>query len=652
MASRYALLVVSTAGALLALFLLVMILGYRRPRTFERILFFVAVAQLLYFCGVLLGLNTELYYPLPPTGTLSFALALVLVSAGALPGLIVHLNAEYFREHRGSISSSWPTLAMAVGYLPVVWLLTGVPQFFFDPKSGARLWPGVPAARVFDLWLGGSLLASGMFQLVFLCAATGARYFHRMMGSVFCGSAFIVLLADWRGPLSAGYSVGEIRPAVMALFLIPTALLGYAILRHGALEFGGQRNLIYAVSGAFLALLYLALVRRIEGWLEPSFPPEATAAILLFTLVFLFEPLQRQVGRALRRRFRATLDQLQRLEGEFQREARSGDVCALLDYASGRIAQEFGLARAALRLGPAEIAEDRRQPGEASVESFPLRDGTRVLGALEVASHGAALSGETFAALETLAGQLPAIIDLCRLIEEKLALERELAERERLALVGQMTATISHNLKNPLGSMKTILQVRLEDQKLSGDLRRDIELVLGEIERLSAKLSQLLRYSRPSVRSEGKSRVDAVALVRQTVSLLSREAERRGGRLEFGTSEEALCVCATEEELGDVISNLVVNAMEALPPGGRVRVQLERREAKALLEVSDDGPGIPLANREKIFQPFFTTKPTGTGLGLAIVERRVAELGGAIEWKSPAEDGRGTRFTVTFPLGE
>ncbi len=103
MASSYVLLVVSTAGALLALFLLVMILGYRRPRTFEHILFLVALAQLLFSCGVLLGLNTELYYPLPPTGTLSFALALVLVSAGALPGLIVHLNAEYFREQRGSV---------------------------------------------------------------------------------------------------------------------------------------------------------------------------------------------------------------------------------------------------------------------------------------------------------------------------------------------------------------------------------------------------------------------------------------------------------------------------------------------------------------------------------------------------------------------
>jgi len=634
----------------LALFLLVMILGYRRPRSFERILFLVAVAQLLYFCGVLLGLNTELYYPFPPTGTLSFALALVLVSAGALPGLIVHLHAEYFREQRGSAEASWLTFAIAAGYLPVVWLLTAVPQFLFDPKFGARLWPGVPAARVFDLWLGGSLLASGMFQLAFLRGATGPRYFHRIMGGVFCGLAFIILLADWRGPLSAGYSVGEIRPVVMALFLVPTALLGYAILRYGALEFAGQHNLIYAVSGAFLALLYLALVRRIGGWLEPSFPPEATAAILLFTLVFLFEPLQRQVGRALRRRFRATLDQLQRLEEEFHREARSGDVGALLGYASDRIAEEFGLARAAIHLGQAEIAEEGRQPGEAAVKSFPLRDGARVLGVLEVASHGAALSGETFAALESLAGQLPAIIDLCRLIEEKLSLERELAERERLALVGQMTASISHNLKNPLGSMKTILQVRLEDRNLSGDLRRDIELVLGEIERLSAKLGQLLRYSRPAVRAEAKSRVDAVALVRQTVSLLSREAERRGGLLEFGTSEEALCIGATEEELGDVISNLVVNAIEALPPGGNVRVRLERREAKALLEVSDDGPGIPLANREKIFQPFFTTKPSGTGLGLAIVERRVAELGGTIEWKSPTADGRGTRFTVTFPL--
>lgn len=652
MASRYIELVVSTAGALLALLLLVMILGYRRPRRFERILFFVAVAQLLYFCGVLLGLNTELYYPVPPTAPLSFALALVLVSAGAFPGLLVHLHTEYFRQHCGAASPRWLTPVVVLGYLPAAWLLTAAPQFLFDPKSPALLWPGMRAARVFDLWWGACLLGTGIFQLGFLRAATSARYFYRTMAGVFFGLGLIVLLTNWRGPMSGGYSAGEIRPVVMAFFLLPTALLGYAILRHGALEFASQHSLIYAVTGAFLALLYLALVRRIEGWLEPVFPPEATAAILLFTLVFLFEPLQRQVGRALRRRFRTTFEGLQRLEGELREAARVGDLTQLLRFASERIRIAFSLARVEIRLADDESVAARSAPGEARALSFPLRGGDGLIGTLEVGSHGAALSGETFAALEALAGQLPAILDLCRLIEEKLALERELAERERLALVGQMAATISHNLKNPLGSIKTVLQVRLEDGDMRGEVRRDIELVLGEIERLSAKLNQLLRYSRPAVRSGIASSTDAVAVARQTVSLLSREAERRGSQLEFVTTEETLPVQGGEETLGDVISNLVVNAIEALPRDGRVRVSLERRNAEVVLQVCDNGPGIPAASREKIFQPFFTTKPSGTGLGLAIVERRVAELGGTISWKSPLEDGCGACFTVKFPLGK
>src|SRR5207247_1027194 len=93
-------------------------------------------------------------------------------------------------------------------------------------------------------------------------------------------------------------------------------------------------------------------------------------------------------------------------------------------------------------------------------------------------------------------------LDLCRLIEEKLQLERELAERERLAVLGQMAASISHNLKNPLGSIKTILQVQLENQELPDSMRTETKMVLDEIGRLSGKLNQLLQFSRPAVRGE------------------------------------------------------------------------------------------------------------------------------------------------------
>jgi signal transduction histidine kinase len=239
------------------------------------------------------------------------------------------------------------------------------------------------------------------------------------------------------------------------------------------------------------------------------------------------------------------------------------------------------------------------------------------------------------------------------LIEEKLQLERELAERERLALVGQMAASISHNLKNPLGSMKTILQVQLENPELPDSMRAETKMVLEEVGRLSAKLNQLLQFSRPAVRGgSATGRCDARAVVEEVAGVLSHEAERRGVQMQIKVSGGSAAVAASAEAVNDIVSNMVVNALEATPRGGHVIVSAASHEGACILAVEDDGPGIPAALREKILQPFFTTKSQGTGLGLAIVARRVAEFGGKVDWESPLGDGRGTCFHVTLPMEE
>jgi len=238
---------------------------------------------------------------------------------------------------------------------------------------------------------------------------------------------------------------------------------------------------------------------------------------------------------------------------------------------------------------------------------------------------------------------------LARLIEEKLRLERELAERERMAVLGQMAASVSHNLRNPLSSMKTVLQVQLENPGLPFDVRHDCALVVDEIDRMSAKLTQLLRFAKPSVNGQ---RVAAVALAKQTAALFGRDAERRNVRLESACPSREVFVLASGDGLSEVLSNLIVNGIEAQPEGGRVRIGLETDVAGDRLEVvvEDDGPGISRELRAKIFEPYFTTKATGTGLGLSIVARRVAEMGGTIACESPLHEGKGTRFRLTLPL--
>ena len=266
---------------------------------------------------------------------------------------------------------------------------------------------------------------------------------------------------------------------------------------------------------------------------------------------------------------------------------------------------------------------------------------------LEAASTGSYLTGETSAGLQFIAEQLPAMIDLCSLIDEKLRLERELAERERLAVLGQMAASVSHNLRNPLSSMKIVMQVLLENPRLSPDVRHDCELVVAELDRMSTKLKQLLNFAKPAVSEKS---VGAVALAKQTTELLRKDAERHHVALEFSAPEEEIPVLASEEAFSEVVSNLVVNAIEAQPDGGCVKVNLARADGRLDMSIEDEGPGISPELRARMFQPFFTTKVSGTGLGLAIAARRVAEMTGTITCESPLADRKGTRFRITLPL--
>jgi signal transduction histidine kinase len=358
------------------------------------------------------------------------------------------------------------------------------------------------------------------------------------------------------------------------------------------------------------------------------------------------------MGRLLRKTAQKEVDRAQKLLGPINEVAMLGDLGKLREFSERWISEQLQLAEVKLELDAVGTAPPTAEVAKgSSSETFEIRRAGKNLGALRARPHGAMISGETYAALELVCEQLPAAFDLCRLIEEKLELERELAERERLALVGQMAASISHNLKNPLGSIKTILQVQMENPELPSSMRQETQMVLDEISRLSAKLIQLLQFSRPGVRTRGAAeRCNVAGVAENVVSVLRHEAESRGIRLELVSSGQKCEVAASGEVANDILSNLVLNALEAVARGGHVRLLLEGQDGNCRASVEDDGPGIPEAVRGKILQPFFTTKARGTGLGLAIVARRVEEIGGELSVESPIQEERGSRFSVLLPL--
>ena len=654
-----------TAGTLVYLFLLALILGHRRPRLFERLLFFVGLSMFLIYASGLLEINAMVEYGTPPAATRWSYTLLRCLGFAFLPGLLIQLHTAYLKSVRGRRVSKWLDAMTWLFYLApfailtyaVVWGGAVPPMNLLD---GFDLLPSIDSVLLIP-----TLFVVTPVQLFIartsedsterrisagVCATSGIllALLCRLM-AMHVGPAKLVSERQWEFMLSghAGDTAGVV---VVMLAILPGALVLYFAIRRNFLGFGAQRNLMYALPVTFLALLYFALVRRVSGWLEPVVPPEATAAVLLFSLIFLFEPLERVIGPALHRRFQEGLGGVQRLTVELQQVARQGNVAHLVTEAEKRIRDAFGLADVRVSIPRDAATKPLEAPGGLGhTAAVPLLKDGQEIGLLEASSTGSYLTGETTAALGFLAEQLPGMIDLARLIEDKLRLERELAERERMASLGQMAANVSHNLRNPLSSMKTVLQVQLEDPDLPVNVRRDSTLVVGEIDRMSTKLTQLLRYAKPSV---GGQRVAAVALANQTAILFRHDADTRNVRFEFERPTHEIYALASEEALNEILSNLIVNAIEAQTAGGRVRLSLSRYEGRLEIVVEDGGPGISTELRAKIFQPYFTTKPSGTGLGLSIVARRVEEIGGTISCESPVRNGKGTRFRLMLPVAE
>ncbi|HEY6330262.1 MAG TPA: ATP-binding protein, partial [Blastocatellia bacterium] len=305
--------------------------------------------------------------------------------------------------------------------------------------------------------------------------------------------------------------------------------------------------------------------------------------------------------------------------------------------------------------------------------AYALRHNETLIAIMAISSGARALTPEKRAVLDVLSGQVALHIESCLLLEQKFQLERKLAARERLASLGQMAATIAHEVKNPLSSIKSIAQVMREDDRLS-DYRLDLDLIVGEMDRLSSTVSRLLSFSKPdAIGNASAPHVSLSKLVAGTVALFTHDADDRHQIIEVKPGSDVALPGWMATPLQEVIGNLLLNAIQASPDEGRVTVDyiiesesrdtaepggnndqsgagLQASERVVTLSVIDEGPGVSAELQDSIFDPFFTTKPRGTGLGLSIVRRRLNELGGSISVESPMAHGKGASFVVTLHL--
>jgi len=224
----------------------------------------------------------------------------------------------------------------------------------------------------------------------------------------------------------------------------------------------------------------------------------------------------------------------------------------------------------------------------------------------------------------------------------------ELVRSEKLASVGHLAAGMAHEIGNPLGALTGYLG--LLEQEVGEDGRELVVRAQGEAGRIDRLVRELLDYAAPAHLTNEPC--DPLEALREALALLEQQQALREHRLEVAIPESIPRVSGSHAKLVQVFINMFLNARDATPVGGELSIAARQEGARILFELSDSGSGIPDADLPHIFDPFFTTKPQGKGrgLGLAVCHHIVTEMGGRIDVFSEA--GRGTRFTLYFPVVE
>jgi signal transduction histidine kinase len=696
-----------STGAALHLWMGALLLKRRRGLgQVERVLLLLAVGMgVWHACNLivalhgLLGLERERW---------AFALRLVdtlaVTSITLSYSFLLHVHLHLWATARNRPLTLAEKVRVYFCYAPALFLFAAVPHIWagaYEPMlerfahSFVPLLTGVTYSLAFGIWAAYVLGVVAVTDLLIarLSTSEGERRSLRTLAASLIAIALLIL-AVYGFHIGEGTKLGLYLKTLANLgSLLPSALIAYYIYRYRYLELIIKESLIAATFAVVVLGVYLLGIRTFSEWLTAGFGLRAGAveALLILALALVAAPLRGWLERRFHKLFereaalyRETVARISSHAGQYRK------LPELLRFVEERTAQSLGLRRVKLIVryknhgSESSVIEesngDQQPNGDASKETgvwvdqvlnmmreqewealeggrtlrergyqlaYALRREERAVGLMLVDAAGDTLTPDARSVLEVLAGQVAIAIEDSRLVEENVRLERRVAQGERLAALGQMAATVAHEVKNPLSAIKSIAQVMREDESLNRDYARDLNLIVGETDRLNRSVTQLLSFARHAPTSISPSRADE--LIHSVAELFLTEASGHGIKIECHAQIQAELDGASASALRDALSNLLINAIQATPLGGCILVEATLGNDELIVTVSDSGTGIPAEIHERIWEPFFTTKQRGTGLGLAIVRKRMEEANGSaqlVAWR----EGEGARFELRVPL--
>lgn len=566
-----------------------------------------------------------------------------------------------------------------------------------------------PIIRPFAAWFVGALFLASLLSAFLARRARETREgrFYWSMVGILLGTAGLLVAIYTLGTESIEGAGVLLEGLIVLASTFPSLMFGYYVHRHHYMEFVVRRSIFYLVLIVATVLTYVWGVSSVARFLDErlGLHHRVLEVCLILILVFLFEPSARALQRVLTVLFFRESDIYRRVLTELIGQMGRGPayrLSTLTRHVAMTVARTLHVEEAAIVLldeeghvtlsthrvprpeilatthllappgAPAyvlsedlgdedeEVACSRELDLLRAEAAFAVRAEGKLSGIFFVGpkATGQPLFQEEIELCRALADQLAVSLENLRLYEEKLALERKIHETERQLSLGRFSASVAHRVKNPLSSIKAISQAMAEDMPVGDPRRDDLGVVVGEVDRLTQIVNQLLDYAEPEPPGAPEREIDLGEVLAEVAVLYQHEAALTN--VEIRAESPPVLPKAKGDRAGarEVLGNLIQNAIHAMAKGGVVAVSIALKGEELLVTVADGGAGIAKEHQERVFAPFFTTKPRGTGLGLAIARHKIEELGGSIEVESPIPDGElpprasgpGTRFRLSWPV--
>jgi signal transduction histidine kinase len=279
----------------------------------------------------------------------------------------------------------------------------------------------------------------------------------------------------------------------------------------------------------------------------------------------------------------------------------------------------------------------------------PLISMDRLIGMVFLHLNQVPLNPIQIANLQVLNRQAGLAFENALLFKERLRQNERMFRAEQLATMGQFAAGIAHELRNPLTAIRSTIQYLENEFEQDTDQRKLAHDILDEVDRLNNIVGNLLSLARPA--ESNPEEIDICREIERCVNFIETKARSQNIKLETNFEQDLPKLRFDQAELRQVLLNVMMNGLQSMPEGGLLLIKASRIAGsdRMLIQVGDEGPGIPADLRHKVFDPFFTTKTGGTGLGLAICNSIVKRYNGEI-WIEQTKGG-GTEVKISLPVG-